>query len=317
MVKFIIKRILLSIPIFIVLTFAVFLLSNMAPGSPVDVIAAETDLSPEAYAALEHSLGLDKPLVVRYALWLGNMLRGDMGLSSRTQTSVWEMIAARLVPSLMLTMTGMIIAIIISIPLGVLAAYKPYCIWDNISSAISFLGTSTPGFLICLCGIYFFCVKLNILPSQGMYTVGAEKSFGDLMRHLLMPACIVAFQLMGNLIKQTRSNVLEVLNENYIKTARSKGIRENTVIIRHALRNALIPIITVISLNIPFLIGGTVVVEKIFGWPGIGSLLTDSINYKDYNPIMGVAVVICIVVLISNILLDILYSVLDPRIGRK
>lgn len=317
MLKFIIKRILLSVPIFIGLTFAVFLLSNMAPGSPVDVIAAETDLSPEAYAALEHSLGLDKPLVVRYALWLGDMLRGDMGLSSRTQTSVWDMIAARLGPSLMLTMTGLCIAIAVSIPLGVMAAYKPYSIWDNISSVISFLGTSTPGFLICLCGIYIFCVKLNILPSQGMYTVGADKNFWDLMRHLLMPACIVGFQLMGNLIKQTRSNVLEVMNENYIKTARSKGIRENAVIIRHALRNALIPIITVISLNIPFLIGGTVVVEKIFGWPGIGSLLTDSINYKDYNPIMGVAVVICVVVLLSNILLDVLYSFLDPRIGRK
>lgn len=313
--KFIVKRLLMAIPVFLIMTFALFMLSNMMPGSAIDVIMMESELSPEARAALEHQLGLDQPTIVRYVLWLRDMLSGNMGVSVVTKNTVSSMIAVRLGPTLMLTLTGIGLAILISIPLGVLSAYRPYSAIDNFSSFLAFIGSSAPSFFISLSAVYIFAVKLKLLPAQGMYTAGAAATFSDRLRHLILPAMVIAFQSMGNLVKQTRGSVLEVLGEDYIKTARSKGIREELVILRHALRNALIPIVTTISLSLPFVIGGSVVVETIFSWPGLGSLMITSITNRDYPPLMGVAVVICIVVLVFNILLDIVYSLLDPRIS--
>lgn len=315
MIKYILKRLLQAIPVFILMTFALFILSDMMPGSPVDVIMAESELSPEAYAALEHQLGLDQPILVRYARWLTDMLSGDMGTSLKTKQPVWTMISSRLGPTLLLTLSGIGLAVLISLPLGVLSAYRPYSWIDNFSSLLSFVGTSAPSFFIGLSAVYIFAVKLAILPAQGLYTAGAESTFIDTLRHLILPASVIAMHSIGNLLKQTRGSVLEVLNEDYIKTARSKGISERRVILCHALRNALIPVVTTISLSLPFVIGGSVVTERIFSWPGIGSLMIDSIQFRDYEPIMGVAVVICLVVLVFNIFLDIIYSILDPRIG--
>ena len=313
--KYIIKRLLMAIPVFLIMTFALFMLSNMMPGSAIDVIMMESELSQEARAALEHQLGLDKPVIVRYFIWLTDMFRGNMGVSVVTKNSVASMLAVRIVPTLTLTLTGICLAVLISIPLGVLSAYRPYSLIDNISSVLSFVGSSAPSFFISLSAVYIFAVKLKLLPAQGMYTAGAAVSFSDRVQHLILPATVIAFQSMGNLLKQTRGSVLEVLGEDYVKTARSKGIKEELVILRHALRNALIPIVTTISLSIPFVIGGSVVVETIFSWPGLGSLMITSITNRDYPPLMGVAVVICIVVLVFNIFLDIIYSLLDPRIS--
>lgn len=313
--KYIVKRLLMAIPVFLVMTFALFILSDMMPGSAIDVIMMESQLSVEAQAALEHQLGLDKPVVIRYILWLKDMLSGNMGVSVVTKNTVASMIAVRVGPTLMLTLTGIGLAILVSIPLGVLSAYRPYSVIDNISSVLAFIGSSAPSFFISLSAVYIFAVKLKLLPAQGMYTAGVKTTFSDLLRHLILPATVIAFQSMGNLVKQTRGSVLEVLGEDYIKTARSKGIREKMVIICHALRNALIPIVTTISLSLPFVIGGSVVVETIFSWPGLGSLMIASITNRDYPPLMGVAVVICIVVLVFNILLDLIYSLLDPRIS--
>ena len=314
MAKYLVKRLLITLSIFLMITFFVFLLTDMVPGSPVDLLNESGELTPEAYAELEHALGLDRPFLVRYASWLGDMLRGDMGVSNRTKQPVADMIGERIGPSLTLTLSGLLLAVLISIPLGTMSACKPYSLWDNLSSVVAFIGTSAPGFFLCLLAIYLFSVKLGWLPASGMYDVGAAHTLPNLLRHLLMPALIVGLQLTGSLIKQTRGSVLEVMNEEYIKTARSKGISEQRVIVRHALRNALIPIVTQIIIQVPFLVGGSVAIEKIFGWPGIGSLMVTSISSRDYNTILGIAVVICIAVLAANILLDILYSCLDPRI---
>lgn len=314
MAKYLVKRLLITLPIFLLITFFVFLLIDMVPGSPVDLLNESGELTPEAYAEPEHALGLDRPFLVRYASWLGDMLRGDMGVSNRTKQPLAVMIGERIGPSLTLTLSGLLLAVLISIPLGTMSACKPYSLWDNLSSVVAFIGTSAPGFFLCLLAIYLFSVKLGWLPASGMYDVGTAHSLSDLLRHLLMPALIVGLQLTGSLIKQTRGSVLEVMNEEYIKTARSKGISEQRVIVRHALRNALIPIVTQIIIQVPFLVGGSVAIEKIFGWPGIGSLMVTSISSRDYNTILGIAVVICIAVLAANILLDILYSCLDPRI---
>lgn len=291
----------------------VFILSNMAPGSPADVMASSGNLTNEAYEELKVSLGLDKPVIVRYFYWLLDLAKGDLGKSTNSNQAVSRLIGQRIGPSLILTGTAILLSILISIPLGVLAAYKPYSVWDNISSAISFVGVSAPNFFVSLVLIYIFAVKLRILPAQGMY-YNSDKSLWALTLHLLLPSLVLSIQLLGSFVKQTRGSVLEVLNEEYIKTARSKGILEIAVVVKHALRNALIPIVTTIGMTVPFLIGGAVITEQIFSWPGIGSLMVMSVNTRDYNTIMGVTVMVSISVLAVNILLDIIYTYLDPRI---
>lgn len=315
MIKYIIKRLVLAIPTFLGITIFVYVLANMAPGNPAEVIAASSDMTAEALEELKVSMGLDKPVIVRYGIWLSDLLHGDLGVSTRTNQPIADMIGQRIGPSLTLTLTSVVVALIISIPLGVMAACKPYSIWDNISSVLAFLGTSTPNFFAALVLVYIFSVKLGICPAQGMYDAGGTESIASLAKHLVLPVIVMVIQIMGNLIKQTRGSVLEVMNEEYIKTARAKGIMEYKVIIKHGLRNALIPIVTSIGLLVPFLIGGAVVTEQIFSWPGIGSLMIQSISTRDYNAIMGITVMISIVVIVVNILLDVLYSYLDPRIS--
>ncbi len=316
MVRYVIKRLIFSIPIFLGITIFVYVLANMAPGNPAEVIAASSgEMSDEALEQLKISMGLDKPVIVRYGLWLLDVLHGDLGTSTRTNQPVAAMIGQRIGPSLTLTLTSVLVAVLISIPLGVMAACRPYSAWDNVSSALAFFGTSTPNFFAALVLVYFLSVKMGLLPAQGMYSSGETANFPSLVRHLVLPVIVMVIQIMGNLIKQTRGSVLEVLNEEYIKTARAKGIPEYKVIIKHGLRNALIPIVTSIGLLVPFLIGGAVVTEQIFSWPGIGSLMIQSINTRDYNTIMGITVMISLAVIIVNILLDVLYSYLDPRIS--
>lgn len=315
MLKFIIKRILVAIPIFLGITVVVYTFSCLAPGSVVDILAGEGNMTKEAYEAAVIAHNLDKPIIVRYFMWLGKTLSGDLGYSSYTSQSVAAMISARIGPTLILTLTSLALSVLISIPLGVMSAYKPYSVWDNLSTVITFIGASVPNFFMGLIVIYIFAVKLQWLPSQGMYTTGAEATFSDLCRHLVLPVIVLCVQLMGNYLKQTRGSVLEVMNEEYIKTARSKGISEFRVMVKHALRNAWIPIVTTIGMNVPFLIGGAVVTEQIFGWPGIGSLMMTAIDTRDYNLIMGITVLISITVLVVNILLDVLYAYLDPKIS--
>ena len=305
------------IPVFLILTFAVFILSDFAPGNAVDIIASEQRLSEEAYEALIQEYGLDQPLPLRYVDWLADFAQGDLGDSVRNKAPVAELIADRLCPSLILMLTGLLLAIIIAIPLGVAAAFKPYSFWDNCSSTLAFIGNAMPSFFLGLCVLYIFSAKLGWFPGNGMYSAGGVHTLGDLLYHLVLPAFVVAFTLIGDIVKQTRGGLLEVLNEDYIKTARSKGLREKAVIIKHGLRNSLIPIVTVISISIPYIVGGAVVIEQIFGWPGIGSLMVSSINARDFNVVMGITTIICVIVMCCNILLDIFYGVLDPRISRS
>lgn len=317
MLKFIIKRILSIIPVFLILTFTVFILSDFAPGSAVDIVAGSQGLTEEQYQALEHAYGLDRPIIVRYGGWLLNLAQGDMGESLVQKVSVSKLIGDRIGASLTLMLTGLVIAIVVAIPLGVAAGFKPYSFWDNASSTVAFIGNSMPSFFLALVVLYIFSSKLHILPGFGMYSAGSGNSFVDLLLHLIMPSFVVAFTMMGQIVKQTRGGLLEVLNEDYIKTARAKGLKEKTVIVKHGLRNALIPIVTVISLQVPRIVGGSVVIEQIFGWPGIGSLMVSAINLRDFNIVMGVTTIICLIVMCCNILLDIIYGMLDPRISRS
>ena len=317
MIKYVIKRLFYAIPVFLGITFTVYLLINLAPGGPLSILAASGEMSLSDLEALKASLGLDKPVLVRYFLWLADLLHGNLGTSYRTSQDVSMMIGQRIIPSLLLTGTGIIGAIIIGIPLGVVSACKPNSICDHISTFVAFIGASVPNFFLSLLLIYVLAVKMKLFPTSGMYSAGTGGDWKDLLYHLALPAFVCGIQPIGNYIKQTKSSVLEVLNEEYIKTARSKGLRNVVIVIKHAFRNSLIPIVTTLSLSVPFLIGGAVVTEQIFAWPGIGSLMITAITSRDYPVIMGVAVLICVVVLVVNLILDLIYAALDPRIKFK
>lgn len=317
MFRYILKRLLYAIPVFLGITFVIYTLINLAPGGPLSVLAASGEMSLSDLETLKISMGLDKPIVIRYFIWLGDLLHGDFGISYRTSQEVSLMISQRIMPSLMLTGTGILAAMLVGVPLGIISAYKPNSVWDHISTFISFIGASVPNFFLSLLLIYVLAVKLKWFPTSGMQSSGMSGNLLDLLHHLALPAFVCGIQPIGNYIKQTRSSVLEVLNEEYIKTARSKGLTNVVIVLKHAFRNALIPIVTTISLSIPFLIGGAVVTEQIFAWPGIGSLMITAITSRDYPVIMGVAVLICGVVLVANLILDLIYAALDPRIKFK
>ncbi|MCI8465396.1 MAG: ABC transporter permease [Lachnospiraceae bacterium] len=315
--KYVGKRILIIIPTFIGITILAYFLSAMAPGSPIDMILGTQNLGPDDVARLTKLYGLDQPVIIQYFNWFRLLLQGNLGLSYRTSEPVLSMILSRMGPTLLITLTSVVISVILSIPMGVAAAVKPYSAWDYIASGISFLAAAAPNFFVSLILVYIFGVRLGILPTSGMYTSASAKEFGDLVRHMILPVAVLAFQQIGNLIRQVRGSMLEILQEDYIRTAREKGLKEGRIVIRHGLRNALVPVVTTVGMNLPFIIGGAVVTEQIFSWPGIGSLMVQSINARDYPAIMGITVFIAVVVLIGNLIIDLIYGILDPRISYK
>lgn len=286
---------------------------NLAPGTITDLMG-EGASSEADRAALEAALGLDQPLPIRYVQWLAGLIRGQLGQSFFYDRPVSRLIAQRVGPSLLLTGSGVVLAVAIALPLGILAAWKPRSIWDRLASVLSLVSYSVPGFFLCLAGIALFAVTLGWLPARGMYTAGSFTSLTDLLRHLILPAGVVCLSSLGELVKQTRAACLEALGQDYIVTARAKGLTEGAVMVRHAFRGSLVPVLTTILSHIPHILGGSVVVEQIFGWPGMGSLLFSGISQRDYPVVMGVTVVIALAVLLTNLLLDLVYGLADPRV---
>ena len=315
MANYVVKRILGALPVFFGITLLVFFLMNMAPATIADAAGGGEASSAAARAALEANLGLDKPVPVRYLLWLRELLQGDLGLSYRTGQPVLGMIAQRVVPSLILTGTGVAAAVVIGIPLGVMAAWKPGSGWSRLAGGLTLFSYSAPGFFLCVLLIYVFSVKLGWLPAAGMYSAGSGGSLGDLAYHLFLPAAVVCLSSLGNLVRQTASACGEVLGEDYIRTARAKGLPEWAVVWKHGFRTALLPVVTTVLNHIPHIIGGSLVVERIFGWPGMGSLLFTSVSSRDYTVIMGITVVIALTVLVTGILMDLVYRLADPGVG--
>ena len=317
MKKYIVKRLLIAIPTFIGITILVYLLSSLAEGSPLDMLLSNPYITAEEIARKRVEYGLDKNVFVQYFNWLKQLLQGNMGYSYRTNLPVLGMILERLGPTLVLTFSATIFSVLVAVPLGIMSAYKPYSGWDYISSGLSFVGSATPNFFAGLLLIYLFSVRLKLLPIGGMYDTSGIRTLPMLLKHLILPAMVLSIQQVGRLIRQTRGSMLEVLSEDYVRTARAKGLRENKVLVRHALRNALIPVVTELGMMIPFLIGGAVVTEQIFGWPGLGSLMVMSITARDSPAIMGITVFVAVAVLLGNLLTDLIYSVLDPRIRNQ
>lgn len=315
--KYICKRLLIIIPTFLGITILAYILSAMAPGDPIDMIVGSAQIDQAMVDKLRAQYGLDQPVIIQYFHWLGRFLQGNLGVSYRTSEPVLNMILDRLGPTLMITLSSVVISVILAIPMGVAAAVKPYSLWDYVASGISFLAAAMPNFFVSLILVFIFGISLQVLPTSGMYSSTGAKTFSDLLIHMILPVAVLAFQQIGNLIRQVRGSMLEVLQEDYIRTAREKGLKEKRVIIRHGLRNALVPVVTTIGMNLPFIVGGAIVTEQIFSWPGLGSLMVQSINARDYPVIMGITVAIAIVVLIGNLITDLVYGILDPRISYK
>ncbi|MBQ8815602.1 MAG: ABC transporter permease [Lachnospiraceae bacterium] len=312
MFKYIIKRILIAIPVLIGITIIDYGIMCLA-GSPLEMIAGPR-VSMEALENKAILLGLDKPFYVQYFVWLGQLLQGNMGTSMKSYLQVSDMIGSHIGPTLLLMGTSLIVGLAIAVPAGIFSAIHQYKKRDYAVVTLSFVGLSIPGFFLALMLIYLFTVKLGWLPSSGMTTLGTDGGFWDVVKHMIMPVTVLAVSVAGSNIRYVRSAMLEILQSDYLRTATAKGIGRRRVINKHALRNALIPIITVIGMQIPTLFGGSIIVEKIFSWPGLGLMTMNAILGRDYPVIMGVCLLSAVVVLAGNLITDILYALVDPTI---
>ena len=310
--KYIIKRILIAIPVLIGITIIDYAIMCLA-GSPLEMLQGPR-VSQSALEAKKIALGLDKPFYVQYFVWLGQLLHGNMGYSIKSYQAVSEMIGSHLGPTLLLMGFSLIVSLLIAIPAGIYSAIHQYSKGDYAVVTFSFLGSSIPGFFLSLLLIFLFTVKLKWLPSSGMTTLGTEGGAGDVALHMIMPVIVLATSMAGSNIRYIRSAMLEILQQDYLRTAKAKGIGRFLVINKHALRNALVPIVTVIGMEVPTLFGGAVIIEQVFSWPGLGLMTMSAIMNRDYPVIMGVCLLSAVVVLLANLITDILYALVDPTI---
>jgi peptide/nickel transport system permease protein len=308
-----IRRILLSIPILFGITLLSFLIIHFSPGDPVDMLL-DPNTPKEMVEATRVKLGLNQPIHVQYFRWASQILRGNLGYSFKTYQPVSHLLAERIGPTFLLMGSGMLAGILIGVLLGVLSAVKQFSWLDYASSAFSLLGISVPSFFLGMVLIYFFSLKLGVLPSSGTMTPGVENSFIDRLRHLLLPAFVLSFYTSGQLTRYVRSCMLEVLGKEYLRTARAKGLREWWVIMKHALRNAMIPVVTLIGMQIPELFGGAIITEQLFSWPGIGQLTVGAMYGRDYPVLLAINLITAILVIGSSLLTDLIYVLFDPRI---
>ncbi len=315
--QYALRRLAISVPVLLVVTVIAFFLVNLAPGNPVDAMidpATRAEMGPEAIEARKAALGLNDPLFVRYGKWLREVVQGNLGYSVVSGQSVGEQILDRLGPTLLLMGTAIILGTLIGIPLGIISAVRQYSGIDYFTTVLGFLAISTPSFFLGLAFMYFFAVHLGWLPTSGMRTLGVPESTIDLIEHMIMPVTVLTLANTPLSMRYARSSMLEALRQDYVTTARAKGLRERIVLVRHALRNALIPLITIIGVSLPEMLSGAVITETIFQWPGMGLLAMRAVNGRDYPLILGIILVTAALVLVSNLIADLLYAVADPRI---
>lgn len=321
MITYLAKRILMLIPLLFGITLITFAVIHLAPGEPVDMqISMSPKVSAEARQRIREFYGLDKPLHVQYVQWLGRMARLDFGRSfAPDNRPVTDKIAERIPITLSLNIVALILEFGLALPIGILAAVRRDTLLDKGITVFVFVGFAVPTFWLALLMMYFFGVKLGWLPISGLHSLGSDRLgpipwFLDLAKHLILPIGIMTFGSLAGLSRYMRSTMLEVIRQDYITTARAKGLRERTVILRHALRNALLPAITILGFSLPALIGGSVIFETIFAIPGMGQLFYAGVMARDYPLIMGILVIGAFLTLVGNLLADICYSLADPRI---
>lgn len=312
MFAYLTRRALTLLPILLLMSVIVFALIRMVPGDPIDVMYGGEGMDAVRRAALSRELGLDQPVVVQYGRWLWRAVQGDLGNSYRAGMPVLQLIGQRLPATLLLSFAALFLSLLIALPLGLLAAVKRNSGADMAAMVFAILGISLPNFWSGILLVLVFAIWLGWLPSIGY--VSPFEDFFKSLRHLVLPAVTLGWSLSGTTTRLARSSLLEELGKDYVRTARGKGLAERAVLLTHALRNALIPTVTMVGLQLGFLIGGTVVVETVFAWPGVGLLVVDSIFARDYPVVQGIVLVIAVIVVLVNLLVDVIYTVLDPRI---
>lgn len=304
MLKFIGRRLLWMIPVILGISFILFSILEMMPGNPAQIILGDR-AEPEAVAALEEEMGLNDPFLTRYVRYVKDALSGDFGLSYRTRVPVFQEILARLPVTLILAIGGLLLTVIIGIPIGILSAVKQYSLLDNISMVAALILNSMPSFWLGMILMLFFALTLGILPATGNV---------DGIRSYILPWISIATGMLAALIRMTRSSMLEVIRQDYINVARAKGANEKGVIWKHALRNALLPIVTIIGMDFASLMGGTLITEQLFALNGLGTLIINSVRTKDIPLVMAGVLFISLVSGIINLLVDVLYMYIDPRL---
>lgn len=315
--RYTIRRILQMFPLMVGISLVIFLIIQAAPGGPEQMmLQSGLTIDPSVIEAYRHRLGVDQPIHVQYFKWITAFLSGDMGISYSSTRPVSTMIMERLPATLELMAVSFILAALIAIPMGIFSALHQYSFFDMVATASSFLGIAMPVFWFGLILQLIFSVKLGWLPVSGTETVG-NTSFGDHILHLIMPALVLSLRYIAGWSRYMRSSMLGVMSSDYIRTARSKGLKEKTVTIRHAVKNALIPVVTVMALHLAGLFSGAVITETVFAWPGIGRLFIQAMYARDYPLLMGILMMGSFMVVVFNLFADLLYGWLDPRITYK
>jgi peptide/nickel transport system permease protein len=311
MLDFIARRLVAIIPVLAVVAILVFLMLRLTPGDPAAVIAGDNATS-DQIADIREKLGLNQPIWQQFGIWIGNMLQGNFGESFFFKKTVAELIAQRVEPTLALATCTLIFAVAVSVPIGVMAAYKQGSIFDRAVMGFSVMGFSVPTFVIGYCLIYVFAIELGWLPVQGYVRIAVN--FGQFFERMILPSITLSVGFIALIARITRASVLEVLNEDYIRTARAKGLSNRVVLMRHALRNAAVPIMTVIGLGIAILLGGAVITESVYGLPGLGRLTVEAVLSRDFPTIQTVILLFSVVYVFINLIIDISYTLFDPRI---
>lgn len=338
MLQFILRRVGMVIPTFIGITLLTFIFVHLIPGDPVTIMAGERGISPERHAQLMAALGLDQPYWKQYLHYINGVLHGDLGLSLKSRQPVWDEFVPRFKATLELAACAMIFAISVGIPVGVLAAVKRGSVFDHTAIGISLTGYSMPIFWWGIMLIMLVSVNLDLTPVSGRLSDsvflddsqpltgfmlidtliwGEDSDFHDAVMHLILPSIVLGTIPLAVIVRMTRSAMLEVLGEDYIRTARAKGLSRLRVIVVHALRNALLPVVTVIGLQVGVMLAGAILTETIFSWPGIGRWLIDALQRRDYPVVQGGVLLIAILIILVNLCVDLLYGVVNPRIRHK
>ena len=311
MTSYIVRRLFATLPVMAVVALFVFFLLRFAPGDPAAIIAGD-DATAESIAAVRAKLGLDRPMVEQFVVWVGQLLQGDMGVSIFSNLAVTRLIAQRLEPTVALTLSTLFVAVALAVPIGVVAAWKARKLVDRLAMAFAVLGFAMPTFVLAYILIYFFAVQWQLLPVQGYSPI--REGFWPFVESLILPSVALGITYMALIARITRATMLDVLAQDYVRTAHAKGLAPNAVLMQHALKNAAVPIVTVIGIGVALLISGVVVTESVFAMPGIGRLTVDAIIRRDYPVIQGVILLFSAIYVIVNLLVDLSYRLFDPRI---
>ncbi|MBB3064522.1 ABC transporter permease [Limibacillus halophilus] len=316
MFAFILRRTLAAIPVVVLVSVMVFSLMRMLPGDVIDLIIgqAQADVSEETIAALRKQYGLDEPIYLQYITWISKVMVGDFGYSLRSYQPVIDIILPRLVPTLQIGLLALVFSTLIAVPLGALSAVRPNSIWDRLGTAGTFIGASTPYFLAGGLLIYLVSLKAGWLPPSGF--VPLTEDFSESLKRSIMPALTIALSLTAILLRQTRASFKDVIELPYIRTAYAKGLSPTMVMIQHAMKNAMLPIVTILGLQLGMVFSGAVITETVFAIPGVGRLLVDSILGRDYPIVQALVLLIAVAVVLATLFVDIVYGLLDPRSSR-